>query len=497
MAYDIDRFDYANTADYQARTLSRIFGDRYFDTFRDITTTFYDLSFQRKPELMGWGYQWATDKHGRERNTDTDFSCANYGEAGRRVAEYDRIGQLAEEVMNGLPEVEKPAFYQLLYYPVRATEQLNKMILGGQRNRWYALQGRAATNLLRDEVRAHYDSLQNLTTGYNELLGGKWNRIMTTRQGFACSYYEMPRLDSVQLQAGPSLGVWVESEDVLRGQRSFHALPAFNVYTRRTGRIEVFNKGDKPLDWTAAASDEWIRLNRTSGTTATQQELTVEIDWEKAPVGERILGSVRIGAGSEQETVLVSVFNPATPAPETVKGLYVEDNGCVSIPAAGFHRKFESDAVKMTLIDNLGYEKQSVQMGHPLSGTQRTGGRNTPRFSSGSVDVYTYMLPTFPLSADRPFAHESSSTETKYGVAIDEGPVMNPTTSSFEYAQAWYENVLKNCAVKKTTLHIDRPGRHTVKIICGDPGVVVQKIVLDFGGMKRSYAGPPPTEAIQ
>lgn len=99
------------------------------------------------------------------------------------MAEYDRIGQLAEEVMNGLPEVEKPAFYQLLYYPVRATEQLNKMILGGQRNRWYALQGRAATNLLRDEVRAHYDSLQNLTTGYNELLGGKWNRIMNDASG--------------------------------------------------------------------------------------------------------------------------------------------------------------------------------------------------------------------------------------------------------------------------------------------------------------------------
>lgn len=82
-------------------------------------------------------------------------------------------------------------------------------------------------------------------------------------------------------------------------------------------------------------------------------------------------------------------------------------------------------------------------------------------------------------------------------MAIDEGPVMNPTTSSFEYAQAWYENVLKNCAVKKTTAAHRPSRRHTVKIICGDPGVVVQKIVLDFGGMKRSYAGPPPTEAIQ
>lgn len=503
MAYDIDRFDYTSTADYPARALCRIFGDSYYDTFRDITTSFYNLAFQRKPELMGWGYQWATDKHGRERNTDTDFSCANYDEANRRVAEYNRIGKLAEEVMTQLPDADKPAFYQLLYYPVRATEQLNKMILGGQQNRWYARQGRAATNPLRETVQAHYDSLQTLTVGYNELLGGKWNRVMTTRQGFACSYYLLPALDSITLQSGPSLGIWVESEDVLNGRHSFHALPAFNGYTRRTGRIDVFNKGDQPLTWSAVPSDDWIQLSHTSGTTATQQELIVAIDWDRVPFGERILGSISITAGNEREIVLVSIFNPANPARDSLKGLYVEDNGCISIPAAGFHRKTENEAVQMICIDNLGYEQNAIMMGHPLNPVQRTGGRNTPRleydfysFSCGSVDVYTYMLPTFPLSTDRSLSHETSSIETKYGVAIDEGPVMNPTTSSFEYAQAWYENVLKNCAVKKTTLHIDRPGRHTVKILCGDPGVVVQKIVLDFGGMKRSYAGPPSTEVI-
>ena len=504
MAYDIDRFNYANTADYQAGMLARIFGEEYYDRFRDITATFYDLAFQRKPELMGWGYQWATDKHGRERTTDTDFSCANYGELDRRIADYNRIGQDVERIYNELTEAEKPAFYQLLYYPVRASEQLNKMILKGQRNRWYALQGRAATNPLREEVRAHYDSLQRLTADYNRLLNGKWNRIMTTRQGFACSYYELPRLDSIRLLAGADPAIWVEGEDVLRGSRSFHALPTFNPYTRRTYRVEVFNRGDAPFEWRAATSNDWIRLSNTSGTVSTQQALDVDIDWNRAPVGDRILGTIEITAGTRRETVFVSLFNPASPTPETLQGLYVEDNGCVSIPAAGFHRKVENEQVRMTLIRNLGYEKEAVLIGDPLGRKQRTGGRNTPRleydfysFSSGSVDVYTYMLPTFPLSADQTFAHETSSTETKYGVAIDEGPVMNPTTSSFEYAQAWYENVLKNCAVKKTTLHIDRPGKHTVKILCGDPGLVIQKIVLDFGGMKRSYAGPPSTQSAQ
>ena len=50
-----------------------------------------------------------------------------------------------------------------------------------------------------------------------------------------------------------------------------------------------------------------------------------------------------------------------------------------------------------------------------------------------------------------------------------------------------------NCRVNKTTLHINEPGRHTLKILCGDAGTVLQKVVIDFGGMKRSYLGPQPT----
>ena len=53
--------------------------------------------------------------------------------------------------------------------------------------------------------------------------------------------------------------------------------------------------------------------------------------------------------------------------------------------------------------------------------------------------------------------------------------------------------VLRNGAVNKSTLHIDKPGRHTLRIRVGDPGIVLQKIVLDFGGMKRSYLGPQST----
>ena len=117
MAYDIDSFDYNNISLYQARWLANIFGDKYYNDFVDITNTFYHQAFSRKPEFMGWGYQWATNRHGKERNTDTDFSFANYREADLRLAAYERIGAKVGEILNELPEEYKPGFYQLLYYP--------------------------------------------------------------------------------------------------------------------------------------------------------------------------------------------------------------------------------------------------------------------------------------------------------------------------------------------------------------------------------------------
>ena len=54
--------------------------------------------------------------------------------------------------------------------------------------------------------------------------------------------------------------------------------------------------------------------------------------------------------------------------------------------------------------------------------------------------------------------------------------------SHVEYSQVWFESVLRNCAVNKSTLHIDKPGRHTLRIRVGDPGIVLQKIVLDTEG---------------
>lgn len=502
MAYDIDSFSYERAASYRSEWLCGMLGEKDRDAYRSIFDEFYHQAFIRKPEFMGWGYQWTTDKHGNERNTDTDFSFANYREAERRLEAYRKISSETEALMAQLPSSHIPCFYQSVYYPVKACELMSRMVLSGQKNRWYALQRRTAATAAADEAIRCHDSLRVITEGYNSLLDGKWNHVMTMGQGFAASYFKKPVLREVKLSPAPELGVMVENEGSLNGVSSYHLLPAFNGYFRCAYFIDIFNRGKGQLSWTAETDKEWILLSRTSGKTADEDRIMVSVDWNNVPVGDKIAGTVTIKDGSGvQENVLVSVFNPSYPTREDLNGIYVQHNGYVSIDAAGYHRKRENDAIRIIDIPNLGIENKAVQFGNPMMPKQNTRKGDVPcveydfyTFEQGSVDVYTYVLPTFVLSADRGYSgHEATNIETQYGVCIDDGPVMNPSTSSVEYAQIWYESCLKNCRVNKTTLHINEPGRHSIRILCGDAGTVLQKIVLDFGGLKRSYLGPEPT----
>lgn len=289
MAWDIGRFTADNVVTYPARWLAGIFGEAYYDRLEAMTREHLRLAFPRKPEYMGWGYHWNRFDHNCEQLTDTDFSFTNYDEAQRRLEAYRQLGARAEALLHEIGDEARPAFYQLVYYPLRGAELMNRMTLGGQRNRWYARQGRAATNAVRDEVQRCYDSLQVITRGYNSLLGGKWNHMMSMRQNYdgVSAYFNLPHLATHDAAGAPRLALQVAGEDVT-GARAFHALPAFDNYLRRTYPVEIYNRGGGTLAWTAHASEPWIVLSKSAGKTADEERITVGIDWEKAPSGNAV-----------------------------------------------------------------------------------------------------------------------------------------------------------------------------------------------------------------
>ena len=56
-----------------------------------------------------------------------------------------------------------------------------------------------------------------------------------------------------------------------------------------------------------------------------------------------------------------------------------------------------------------------------------------------------------------------------------------------------YKWVGDNIIIRTTKHAIDKPGKHVLKYWMVSPAVVLQKLLIDFGGVKQSYLGPPET----
>ena len=503
MAYNISKFSQKNVVDYPAQWLSDMFGNLDYKQIKEITDLHYHLAFSHKPEYMGWGYHWNKFDTPCEILTDTEYSFINYNEAERRLHNYKMIGAESEKILNSLPEEYQPAFYELLYYPVKGAELMNRMTLGGQKNRWYARQKRVQTNEIKKEVELCFDSLNVITDQYNTMLNGKWRYMMSMRQNYdnVSAYFKLPKLEEVTPMVDFDYGLQIEGQNLSATSPNIYMLPCFNVHIPETYWFEIYNKGKERINWKAETSDNWIILSDDKGKVSCQDRIEVTIDWDKVPIGRNINGYIDIETRNDSKRIWVSVYNEK---PEIdMKGLFVENNGYISIPASDFHRKKENKDIKINVVEGLGFEGKSLQLGNPVAPLQIFRAPDVPKveydfytFSAGMVDVYTYVLPTFPLHKDRDFRlPENTNSDTKYSVCIDNGSLSTPSSSAIEYSQKWFEGVLCNCTINKSTLYVDKPGKHTLQIRCGDPGIIIQKIVIDLGGLKKSLTGPLSTQS--
>ena len=180
-------------------------------TYQAILDDYYRLAWSRKPEYMGWEYQWDDQAHTGLK--PTEFSFRHYDEAQRRLADYQRISDEVERLSATLaPAVTVPtednsspasattlraAFFELLQFPVQAACQMNRKFLMAQLNQELAAEGRKAeANWAARQMELAYDSINALNRRYNKQLGGKWDGMMALSTSFtkSCQYYQKPEV---------------------------------------------------------------------------------------------------------------------------------------------------------------------------------------------------------------------------------------------------------------------------------------------------------------
>ena len=490
LAWDINVVDHTNVSSHLSQWLASIFGQENAEELTAIMNEFYALSIERKPEFMSFGDEFAFF-HTPELWQDTEYSLINYREAEKRLQRYENISNKTIKLYKKIPDNLKPAYFELVYYPVVASDYMNRKILLAQKNRWYAQQQRNSTNDIARQVKDYYDKIQAITEQYNKLLDGKWKYMMSWEQNKNAVYYQMPPLKTIDVPLKAEMGVFVEGDTPNRGINYLRTLPCFSSIYNQSYFIEIFNKGKTLFKWEAVPAQNWIKLSKTKGTIDTEQRIFVNIDWKLAPKQEDLKGSIEIRGAGGRETVYVNCFNPAKPSKSELKNIFVEDDGIISIPAENYSRKVESAGTSWDTVDGLGLTGKSVIVSPVTADSPYSSSKDSPHleydfytFNSGIVDVTSFVLPVFPVNSFR---------NAQYGVSIDDGRPQCIDITAPEYSAQWKTNVRRNASKNITRHYIDKPGKHTLKIWAVDTGLAIDKIIIDLGGLKLSYLGPEET----
>ncbi|WP_369248571.1 glycosyl hydrolase 115 family protein [Streptomyces sp. R41] len=497
-AWNPERWGLSSLGEWERRYARQNFGPAQASAIADVLATYGQLQSRRKPELLnrritGSGADIAYD----------DQATPFYGRELERVTEeWRELAERASRIARRLPDSAQDAWFELVGYEVLATANLYELRAAEFTNLLYAAQGRAATNDLAAAAEAGLERDFALADRFNsQVAGGKWRGFQT-----------QPHIDYGDVERyGPNAG-WQQPElnnvalpDVLFPAVKRISLPdaaelgvsvdeAVVLSPYRTGPapyIEVFNRGRESFDYRIEASVPWITVDRPRGRVSDQLRTVVKADWARAPRGRTDAEITVRGAGA-------SVAVPVTaenPAPRGLRG-FVEAGGYVALDSEHYARAV-GDWQRIDRIGRTGAGLTPL----PVTAARQTPGRaDSPRLeyevsllTPGEVTVWAYLSPRNPALPTGGLC---------YALSFDDAP---PQTVDIHAAtgaddglmnKQWARNTSDNVNVTSTKHSLTSPGVHRLTFWMVDPTVVLQRLVIDTGGLTPTYLGPPESHRV-
>lgn len=478
MAWNPEAWPKERIPEFATLWAEREFGREHAQEIAAIMTGYTRHNLRRKPELQD----------------ATIYSQLNYGEADRVTAEIKSYATRAETLYAKIPREQRDAFYQLVLFPAKASAIVTGLYDAQAKNHLYAQQARSNTNEYADKVRELFAADAALEQEYHQLNGGKWNHFMS-QPHIGYSNWNNPPEDTLPVthhyepHNSAEMGIAVEGMAAAWPSPGSYRLGTFDPLGKQQRTIEVFNKGKESFTATAKVSAPWIILSHTSIQVETIAQIQVSIDWSKAPKGENT-GSVQItGTGWGGASITVTAVNPQLNK-RALKG-FVEADGYIAIEAEHYQRQGNNSELRWEKIPEHGRTLSSMSV-YPITDKTFNDVTAAPYLeydfysqNSGEFKVEGLFAPSWPLMPKRGL---------RYAVAIDDEPAQIVDLTTDMSAPAWEESVRSDLRRSVTQHRIDKSGPHKLRIYSLDPGVSLQKILIDTGGLLPSYLGPKESQ---
>ena len=167
--------------------------------------------------------------------------------------------------------------------------------------------------------------------------------------------------------------------------------------------------------------------------------------------------------------------------------LFIENGGYVSMEAEHYSRLQNGQNVTWKVIPDLGKTLSGITT-FPVTATPAPDDSVYLEYdlelkSDGKCRLYVYLSPTLNFNANKGL---------RYAVSFDGGEeqIVNFNGHYKGELGKWQAEAI----IISLTEHYLVGKKHTLRFRVLDPGIVLQKIILDNGGLKSSYLGAPESE---
>lgn len=477
MAWDPARFSADTLQTYSTSWAAREFGERHAVAIAELVNGYTRLNGRRKPEML---------------MPDT-LSLVNYREADRVLALWRGLTEQADKIYSDLPDEYRSAFFQMVGYPVKASAGIQSLYVAAGRNHLYAGQGRVSANEEARNVRSLFAADAALAQKYHELGDGKWNHMMSQIKLGYITWQQpnaevMPAVSEIRPVEKPSMALSIEGSTV--SWPSYNArpaqLPPLDSIARGTRWIDIFNRGKSPFAFTVKADHPWVTVSRQSGSVNDAERIEVGAQWDVVPIGKSEARLTVQASTGQQLTVALSVNKPATLPPDKFDG-FVESDGHIAIEAAHYSRVVSQGEITWQVIPDFGRSSGAVTV-VPVTAAAPTLTANSPRLD---YDVYIYKSGDLDITLDlAPSLDFQPGDGLRIAVSLDDAP---PVVQKLDTGSKnnWDKAVTDGVRRLVSRHHVDTPGAHVLKVWMVTPGVVLERITIDSGGLRESYLGPP------
>lgn len=467
---------------YTVNWAAKQFGDQYAAEIAKMITAYLKYNGRIKPELLN----------------ETTYSLVNYDEFKNVVDDFKSLEKQAKFIYDQIPSNQKDAYYQLVLHPIEANANLHQLYFAVAKNKLYAKQGRILTNELINVVDSLYQRDAAITNFYNKVMaGGKWDHMMDqTHIGY--TYWQQPEENSIpktiKISNGkPQLGLAVEStEQSWIKTASVQAFPVFSTASPKTHYFELFNTGLGSISYEIKAED-FVLIRTKKGQIKDEQRFDVTIDWAKVPKGKTTSTILIVGNDGSKFNLQFKLQPTKITSPSSP--VFVAEDGVIAMEAPNYSRAINKRPIFWKTIPSYGKTLGGV-IATPVTAPTQQLDAFTPHLA---YDIFVDTTGTFTLhSFISPTIDFTNTDGLKFAVAVDDNaPIIVNISAAYKSENAWRQSVADGIKIFKTNLNFSQPGKHTIKYYMVTPGVVLQKLVLDLGGLKPSFLGPPESKIIQ